>query len=56
MMGLLQSIEGSGFSQWVKQSGSLWAFPGILLAYRLVVWLLKLRPRAAAKLPVAMAQ
>ena len=33
MMGLLQSIESSGFSQWVKQSGSLWAFPGILLMH-----------------------
>jgi SNF family Na+-dependent transporter len=33
MMGLLQSIESSGFSQWVKQSGSLWAFPGILLLH-----------------------
>jgi len=33
MMDLLQSIESSGFSQWVKQSGSLWAFPGILLAH-----------------------
>ena len=32
-MGLLQQIEGSGFSQWVRQSGSLWAFPGILLAH-----------------------
>jgi methionine sulfoxide reductase heme-binding subunit len=29
---------------------------GILLAYRLVVWLLKWRPRTAAKRPVAMAQ
>jgi len=33
MMSLLQQIEGSGFSQWVKQSGSLWAFPGILLMH-----------------------
>jgi len=33
MMGLLQQIESSGFSQWVKQSGSLWAFPGILLMH-----------------------
>jgi hypothetical protein len=33
MMDLLQSIESSGFSQWVKQSGSLWAFPGILLMH-----------------------
>jgi hypothetical protein len=33
MMSLLQQIEGSGFSQWVKQSGSLWAFPGILLLH-----------------------
>jgi len=33
MMALLQQIEGSGLSQWVRQSGSLWAFPGILLAH-----------------------
>ena len=33
MMAFLQSVESSGFSQWVKQSGSLWAFPGILLAH-----------------------
>ncbi len=33
MMAVLQQIEASGFSQWVKQSGSLWAFPGILLAH-----------------------
>jgi len=33
MMGLLQQIEGTGLSQWVRQSGSLWAFPGILLAH-----------------------
>jgi len=33
MMDLLQAIESSGFSQWVKQSGSLWAFPGILLLH-----------------------
>ena len=32
-MAFLQQIEGLGFSQWVKQSGSLWAFPGILLAH-----------------------
>jgi hypothetical protein len=32
-MALLQYIENSGFSQWVKQSGSLWAFPGILLLH-----------------------
>ena len=33
MMAVLQAIENSGFSQWVKQSGSLWAFPGILLVH-----------------------
>src|SRR5690349_5750180 len=33
MMGFLQQLESSGFSQWVKQSGSLWAFPGILLLH-----------------------
>jgi hypothetical protein len=32
-MALLQAIENLGFSQWVKQSGSLWAFPGILLMH-----------------------
>src|ERR1051325_4619567 len=32
-MAILQTIENLGFSQWVKQSGSLWAFPGILLAH-----------------------
>ena len=33
MMALLQQLENSGFSTWVRQSGSLWAFPGILLAH-----------------------
>lgn len=33
MMDFLQHVESSGFSQWVKQSGSLWAFPGILLMH-----------------------
>lgn len=33
MMPFLQQLESSGFSQWVKQSGSLWAFPGILLMH-----------------------
>jgi hypothetical protein len=32
-MAVLQAIEDLGFSQWVKQSGSLWAFPGILLMH-----------------------
>ena len=32
-MDFLRHLESSGFSQWVKQSGSLWAFPGILLAH-----------------------
>jgi hypothetical protein len=32
-MPFLQQIENTGFSQWVKQSGSLWAFPGILLLH-----------------------
>ncbi len=32
-MHVLQQIEQSGFSQWVRQSGSLWAFPGILLVH-----------------------
>ena len=33
MMAFLQQLENSGFSTWVRQSGSLWAFPGILLAH-----------------------
>ena len=33
MVAFLQAIENLGFSQWVKQSGSLWAFPGILLMH-----------------------
>ena len=33
MMSLLQQLENSGLSTWVRQSGSLWAFPGILLAH-----------------------
>ena len=33
MMSILQQLEASGFSQWVRQSGSLWAFPGILLVH-----------------------
>src|SRR4051794_31968200 len=32
-MNVLQQLEASGFSQWVRQSGSLWAFPGILLLH-----------------------
>ncbi len=32
-MALLQAIENLGLSQWIKQSGSLWAFPGILLLH-----------------------
>jgi len=32
-MSVLQAVENAGFSQWVKQSGSLWAFPGILLMH-----------------------
>lgn len=33
MLTFLQQIEGTGFSMWVRQSGSLWAFPGILLIH-----------------------
>jgi hypothetical protein len=33
LIAFLQQLESSGFSQWVKQSGSLWAFPGILLLH-----------------------
>ena len=32
-MEFLQRLEDSGFSQWVRESGSLWAFPGILLLH-----------------------
>jgi hypothetical protein len=30
---LLKTLETSGFSVWVRESGSLWSFPGILLAH-----------------------
>jgi hypothetical protein len=33
MMAFFQQLESSGLSMWVRQSGSLWAFPGILLAH-----------------------
>ena len=33
MMEFLHQIENSGISTWVRQSGSLWAFPGILLIH-----------------------
>ena len=33
MMNLLHQLENSGLSTWVRQSGSLWAFPGILLMH-----------------------
>jgi hypothetical protein len=33
MMNVLQAIEGSNFSQWVRESESLFAFAGILLVH-----------------------
>ena len=30
MMELLQALEGSGFSTWVRESPSIWAYPTIL--------------------------
>jgi len=30
---LLKALETSGFSVWVRESGSLWSFPGILLVH-----------------------
>jgi hypothetical protein len=30
---LLRALETSGFSAWVRESGSLWSFPGILLVH-----------------------
>jgi hypothetical protein len=33
MMNVLQTIEGSSFSQWVRESESLFAFAGILLVH-----------------------
>lgn len=32
-MDFLKAIEASGFSVWVRESGSLWSFPGILLVH-----------------------
>jgi hypothetical protein len=32
-MDILSSLESSGFSVWVRESGSLFAFPGILLLH-----------------------
>lgn len=32
-MDFLQTLENSGFSTWVRESGSLWSFPGILLMH-----------------------
>ena len=33
MITLLHQLENTGLSTWVRQSGSLWAFPGILLMH-----------------------
>ena len=32
-MAFLQSLEDTGFAVWVRESGSLWSFPGILLIH-----------------------
>lgn len=32
-MEILRALESSGFSIWVRESGSLWSFPGILLVH-----------------------
>ena len=32
-MDFLQHLENTAFSTWVRESGSLWSFPGILLAH-----------------------
>ena len=32
-MELLKALETSALSMWVRESGSLWSFPGILLAH-----------------------
>ena len=32
-MGFLKALETSAFSMWVRESGSLWSFPGILLVH-----------------------
>ena len=32
-MEFLKALETSGFSVWVRESGSLWSFPGILLVH-----------------------
>jgi hypothetical protein len=29
----MHALENTGFSMWVRESGSLWSFPGILLAH-----------------------
>ena len=46
MMSLLQQLENSGLSTWVRQSGSLWAFPGILLAHTYGMRLMPALPMA----------
>lgn len=33
MINFLQELENIGFSTWVRESGSLWSFPGILLIH-----------------------
>src|ERR1044071_3841780 len=33
MMDFLMRIENAGFSSWIRESSSLWAFPGFLLLH-----------------------
>jgi uncharacterized protein DUF6644 len=35
MMELLASLEGSGFGTWLRESGSIWAYPAVLTAHTL---------------------
>ena len=35
MMAFLASLEGSGFGTWLRESGSIWAYPAVLTAHTL---------------------
>src|SRR4030095_10168869 len=35
MMEFLASLEGSGFGTWLRESGSIWAYPAVLTAHTL---------------------
>jgi hypothetical protein len=35
MMDVLASLEGSGFGTWLRESGSIWAYPAVLTAHTL---------------------